>query len=244
MVAQVLLCWPRHPPRVSISPAVPGVREGGGLGSFVLSLSFSVFSLVQAHGGLRWDLNLHTEASFRTGRSPPFCLPVSSVSLKTWCLEQFQVPGKTERRHGDFPRGLPLQFPSSPTSSTVSTSPADASSSPGTHSRHGFCPGGGGGACSMGVDGCAVVRTSTPTSGRVDALPWACRAPRLHVPPCPQPLETARLSAASVHFPFQNVTELASHPMWPSQLAFVTKSTRQGHPRFPCPESSRLLSAG
>ena len=144
MVAQVLLCWPRHPPRVSISPAVPGVREGGGLGSFVLSLSSRVFSLVQAHGGPRWDLNLHTEASFRMGRSPPFCLPVSSVSLKTWCLEQFQVPGKTERRHGDFPRGLPLQFPSSPTSSTVSTSPADASSSPRTHSRHGFCPGGGG----------------------------------------------------------------------------------------------------
>lgn len=144
MVAQVLLCWPRHPPCVSISPAVPGVREGGGLGSFVLSLSSRVFSLVQAHGGPRWDLNLHTEASFRMGRSPPFCLPVSSVSLKTWCLEQFQVPGKTERRHGDFPWGLPLQFPSSPTSSTVSTSPADASSSPRTHSRHGFCPGGGG----------------------------------------------------------------------------------------------------
>ena len=131
----------------------------------------------------------------------------------------------TARGHFEDTEGRSLELPSFPSGKQVSW-------------------GGGGGACSMGVDGCAVVHTSTPTSGRVDALPWACRAPRLHVPPCPQPLETARLSAASVHFPFQNVTELASHPMWPSQLAFVTKSTRQGHPRFPCPESSRLLSAG
>lgn len=214
MVAQVLLCWPRHPPRVSISPAVPGVREGGGLGSFVLSLSSRVFSLVQAHGGPGWDLNLHTEASFRTGRSPPFCLPVSSVSLKTWCLEQFQVPGKTERRHGDFPRGLPLQ-PHLLHCQHITRRRVVVTENPQQTWVLSW-----GSACSMGVDGCAVVRTSTPASGRLVSLPWACRAPCLHVPPCPQPLETARLSAASVCFPFQNVTEMASHPRWPSQIGF------------------------
>ena len=193
-------------------------RQGGRRSRLVCAVSFfpCVFDplLVQAHGGPGWDLNLHREASFQTGQSPPFCLSVSSVSLKTWCLEQFEVPSKTERRHGDFPRGLPLQ-PRLLHCQHITCRRVVVTENP---QQTRVLSWRGGGACSVGVDGCAVVHTSTPTSGGVVSLPWACRAPRLHVPPCPQPLETTRLSAASVRFPFQNVTELASHPMWPSQI--------------------------